>query len=107
MIEEGERALAMNEELFEEPLPWEEYADSTFPDEGFRSVYRVKRSELRPFAWRMQTVALAYLYTDDMRFAEEARPFRSHPGRMVGFVIEGGLCRLMKMPVPGTGSIIH
>lgn len=165
VIEEAEQALAMDEELFKEPLPWEEYADSTFPDEGFWSVYRVKRSELRPFAWRMQTVAQAYLYTGDMRFAEEARrrlmhfatwdvdgpssalwptamgmdlaqlmphvfdwiydilsdqerrklidvigarmeqinkevhrarpmearPFRSHPGRMVGFAIEGAI----------------
>lgn len=158
VIEQAEEALAMDESLFEEPRPWDEYDD-------YYPVYFDSWRAMRPYTQRMLITAMAYLYTGDERFADEARrrlmhfmswdvdgpsstiwptelgmdiaenatpvfdwiydtltdaerektirvltarmdqinrevhrsrpmetrPFSSHPGRMVGFVVEGGI----------------
>jgi hypothetical protein len=158
VIKEAEEILKMNEPLFEEPKPWDEYDD---PDKAYVNAWR----SMRPYTQRMVTSALAYLYTGKKRFANEAkrrlmhfmswdvdgpssavwptelgmdiaencppvfdwiydvlgeeernkckevltarmnqisydvhrsrpmetRPFSSHPGRMVGFVVEGAI----------------
>ena len=158
VIKEAEEILVMNEPLFKEPNPWDEYDD---PSKAYVDAWR----SMRPYTQRMVTSALAYLYTGEERFANEAkrrlmhfmtwdvdgpssaiwptelgmdiaencppvfdwiydvlsekernkckevltarmnqisydvhrsrpmetRPFSSHPGRMVGFVVEGGI----------------
>ncbi len=65
VITEAEVILAMNEPLFEEPDPW--------PEEDYRPIYIEAWRTMRPYSQRMVTSALAYLYTGDERFAEEAR----------------------------------
>lgn len=67
VINEAEKILTMNEPLFEEPKPWEEYG----PD--FEYIYRKIFNEMRPYTQRMLTSAQAYLYTGDHRFADEAK----------------------------------
>ena len=164
VIEEAEEILAMNEPLIEEPDPW--------PEEDYRPIYYQAWRTMRPYTQRMVTSALAYLYTGDERYAEEAkrrlmhfmswdvggsssaiwptelgmdiaenaapvfdwiydtlteeerekcrnvlaarmqqisydvhrsrpmetRPFSSHPGRMVGFVVEGSIALAHDVP---------
>lgn len=65
VIEEAEEILTLNEPLFEEPDPW--------PEEGYREIYYEAWRSMRPYTQRMVTSALAYLYTGDERYAEEAR----------------------------------
>ena len=65
VVEEAEEILTMNEPLFEEPDPW--------PEEDYREMYIEAWRSMRPYTQRMVTSALAYLYTGDERFAEEAR----------------------------------
>ena len=65
VIAEAEEILLMNEPLFEEPDPW--------PEEGYRPIYYEAWRSMRPYTQRMVTSALAYLYTGDERFAEEAK----------------------------------
>ncbi len=66
VIKEAEEILAINESLFEEPDPWEEYDD---PNMAYVNAWR----SMRPYTQRMVTSALAYVYTGDERFAAEAR----------------------------------
>jgi len=65
VITEAEEILAMEEPLFEEPDPW--------PEEDYRPIYYEAWRSMRPYTQRMVTSALAYLYTGDERFAEEAK----------------------------------
>jgi len=65
VIEEAEKILTMEEPLFEEPDPW--------PEENYRPIYNQTWRAMRPYTQRMVTSALAYLYTGDERFADEAR----------------------------------
>ncbi len=164
VINEAEDILVMEEPLFQEPDPW--------PEENWRPLYYQAWQSIRPYTQRMVTSALAYLYSGDVRFAEEARrrlmhymtwdvggsssamwptelgmniaenatpvfdwiydtlseedrqickevltarmdqihrevhrsrpmesrPYSSHPGRMVGFVIEGGIVLAHEAP---------
>ncbi len=64
VIEHAEEILAMAEPLFQEPDPW--------PDD-YRELYYNAWRTMRPYTQRMVTSALAYIYTGDERFAEEAR----------------------------------
>ena len=64
VITAAEEILAMEEPLFEEPDPWP--AD-------YRQIYIDTWRAMRPYTQRMVTSALAYLYTGDERFAQEAR----------------------------------
>lgn len=163
VIEEAEEILAMEEPLFEEPDPW---------PEDFREMYYATWRTMRPYTQRMVTSALAYLYTGNEAYAEEAkrrlmhfmtwdvegpssaiwptelgmdiaenatpvfdwiydtlseeerqiceevltarmvqinrdvhrdrpmeaRPYSSHPGRMVGFALEGGIVLAHEVP---------
>lgn len=66
VVEEAELILRMNEPLFPEPRPWEEYEDE-------KRAYVETFRAMRPYTQRMVTSALAYLYTGDPRFAAEAR----------------------------------
>jgi len=65
VIEEAEQIIAMDEPLFTEPDPW--------PEENYRPVYYEAWRSMRPYTQRMVTSALAYLYTGDERYAEEAK----------------------------------
>jgi hypothetical protein len=163
VIEQAEKILAMNEPLFREPDPW---------PQDYRDIYNNAWRTMRPYTQRMVTSALAYLYSGDVRYAEEAkrrlmhfmswdvkgssstiwptelgmdiaanatpvfdwiydflsdeerrictevmtarmvqinrdvhrampmesRPFSSHPGRMVGFALEGGIVLAHEVP---------
>ena len=66
VIEDAEQILAMNEPLFTEPEPYENF-------ENPRAVYVATRTAFFPYSDRMLTCALAYLYSGDRRFAEEAK----------------------------------
>ena len=66
VIEDAQAILLMDEPLFEEPRPWEEY-------ENPRYAYVNAFAAMRPYTQRMVTCALAYLYTGDKHFAAEAR----------------------------------
>ena len=66
VINEAEEILEMGEPLFKEPNMWNEYDD---PKMAYTNAYR----SMRPYTQRMVTSALAYLYTDDFRFAQEAK----------------------------------
>lgn len=165
VVRAAEEALAMEEELFPEPPPWEEFG------EKMREEYQRIFVAMRPYTERMHMSAMAYLFTGDRRFGEEARrrlmhfmtwdvegpssviwpselgmdiaeraprafdwiydilteeeralcvevlglriaqinrlhrsmpfesrPFRSHPGRMIGFAIEGSLALAHELP---------
>lgn len=164
IVRQAEAVLERKEPLFEEPLPWDEYDD-------WREVYNETWRAMRPYTQGMQICAQAYLYTGDMRFAEEAKrrlmhfmtwdvdgpssvywptelgmdigenaprtfdyihdtldeeeralcievlserirqinemhrsrpfeskPFSSHPGRMIGFAVEGGIILAHEAP---------
>ena len=64
VIEQAEEILTMNEPLYREPDPW---------PEDYQEIYIHEWRTMRPYTQRMVTSALAYLYTGDRRFAEEAR----------------------------------
>jgi hypothetical protein len=163
IIGQAKKVLEIQESLFPEPDPW---------PEDYMSIYEQTWRAMRPYTQRMVTCALAYLYTGDVRFGEEAkrrllhfmawdvdgpsssiwptelgmdiaentvpvfdwiydllddeekelcketliarmmqinrdvhrsrpmetRPFSSHPGRMVGFAIEGGIVLAHETP---------
>ncbi len=65
VIDEARDILAMDEPLFPEPDPW--------PEENYRPIYTQTWQAMRPYTQRMLISALAYLYTGDERFADEAR----------------------------------
>lgn len=58
--------LKMNEPLFQEPKMWDEYDD---PGAAYNKAWRA----MRPYTQRMVTCALAYLYTGEHQYAEEAK----------------------------------
>ena len=64
VIDEAEEILMMNEPLFREPDPW---------PEDYMVIYVQTWRLMRPYTQRMVTSALAWLYTGDRRFAEEAK----------------------------------
>jgi hypothetical protein len=64
VIDEAEEILTMNESLFREPDPW---------PEDYSEIYVRTWRLMRPYTQRMVTSALAWLYTGDERFAEEAK----------------------------------
>jgi hypothetical protein len=66
VVEDAEKILVMHEPLFEEPAPWNESED---PRMAYVNAWR----NMRPYTQRMVTSALAYLYTGDERFANEAK----------------------------------
>jgi hypothetical protein len=66
VIASAEEILQMNEPLFEEPRPWDEYENPI-------KTYNDTWPAMRPYTQRMLTSALAYLYSGDERFAAEAR----------------------------------
>ena len=66
VIQSAEAVLEMDEPLFPEPQPPED------PDE-VRQAYVDGYRAMRPYTRRMHTCALAYIYTGDERFAEEAK----------------------------------
>jgi len=65
-ITKADEILQMNESLFEEPKMWDEYED---PGAAYNKAWRA----MRPYTQRMVTCALAYLYTGEMRYANEAK----------------------------------
>ena len=67
VIQEAEEILLMDEPLFQEPEMWD------LSTEDYRPRYREAWRSMRPYTQRMVTSALAYLYTGDTRFADEAR----------------------------------
>ena len=68
VIEQAEEILAMEEPLFEEPKPWEDYGEPLSERDGTRwwPVYVETREAFRPFLWGMQATAQAWLYTTHM-----------------------------------------
>jgi len=65
-IAKADEILKMDESLFKEPKMWDEYDD---PDAAYNKAWRA----MRPYTQRMVTCALAYLYTGDFRYADEAK----------------------------------
>lgn len=65
VIWEAERILRMEESLYPEPDPW--------PAAGYEERYRETWRTIRPYSKRMVNSALAWIFTGDERFAEEAR----------------------------------
>ncbi|MDX1285432.1 MAG: DUF4962 domain-containing protein, partial [Draconibacterium sp.] len=65
-ISKADEILKMNEPLFQEPKMWDEYDD-------YRPVYNKAWRSMRPYTQRMVTCALAYLYTGEQRYANEAK----------------------------------
>ncbi len=66
VISMADQTLEMDEPLFEEPEPWDEYED-------FEKVYTENWQTMRPYTQRMVITALAYVYTGEEKYAEEAR----------------------------------
>jgi len=65
-IAKADEILKMNEPLFKEPKMWDEYDDP-------RTAYNKAWRAMRPYTQRMVTCALAYLYTGDFCYADEAK----------------------------------
>lgn len=88
VIEQAEEILAMEEPLFEEPKPWEDYGEPLSERDGTRwwPIYVETRGAFRSYNRRMVPVAKAWLYTGEERFAEEARRRLMH---VAGWDVEG------------------
>jgi len=65
-ITKADDVLEMDESLFEEPKMWDEYDD---PGAAYNKAWRA----MRPYTQRMVTCALAYVYTGEARYANEAK----------------------------------
>lgn len=79
VIEAAEDFLESEIPLMEEPLPWEKYAGGDPVDwwgehyDPVRLKYLEVGREIRPYARGMSYNALAYIYTGEKRFADEAK----------------------------------
>lgn len=73
VIREAEEILAREDPLYEEPDDWPIRRTKGYWTPEERAHYLHTFRSLRPFTRGMFTTALAWLYTGDERFAEEAR----------------------------------
>lgn len=79
IIKEADKILSRNEPLFEEPRPWNE-------SEEPKLTYVNTSRAIRPYIKHMLTSALAYLYTGNERYANEAR---RHLMKFMGWDVNG------------------
>jgi len=78
IVEAAEDFIRQDIPLMEEPLPWQMYAGGNPVDwwgEDYNVLlkYRAVGREIRPYARGMSYNALAYLYTGEKRYADEAK----------------------------------